>query len=121
MIVTFRLAFLFTLASVLTFAASWSGALVDSKCYTSAEQNVSHGHPGSTDTKRAVRSCPPNKNTNSFSIVRQVGMTFNLDDRGNEKAHELVLKEGKKAHFMVNVTGDLTEETIKVDTISMAK
>ena len=118
---TLRLAFLLPLASVLTFAASWSGALVDSKCYTSALQNTSHGHPGSTDTKRAVRSCSPNQNTNSFSIVQQIGMTFNLDAGGNEKARALVLKEGKKTHFMVNVTGDLTDETIKVDTSSMAR
>jgi hypothetical protein len=121
MMLPLRLAFLLPLGSMLTFAASWSGALVDSKCYTSAQQNVSHGHPGSTNTKRAVRSCSPNKKTNSFAIVQQVGMTFNLDGRGNEKAHELILKEGKKDHFVVNVTGDLTQETIKVDTISMAR
>jgi hypothetical protein len=117
---TSRFAFLLALASV-SFAASWSGALVDTKCYTSAKQNTSHGHPGSTDTKRAVRSCSPNDTTTSFSVVQQVGMTFNLDSDGNEKARQLVLKEGKKSPFMVNVSGEATQDTLKVDTISITK
>jgi hypothetical protein len=118
---TLRFAFLFTLTSVLSFAESWSGALVDTKCYAIAQNNVSHGHPGSTDKKRAVRSCSPNEKTTSFSVVPQVGMAINLDTYGNEKARELVLKEGKKSPFMVSVTGDKTEDTLKLSTISIAK
>jgi hypothetical protein len=121
MTLALRLACLLSLTSVLSFAGSWSGALVDAKCYTTAQQNASHGHPASGDTKRAVRSCSPNDKTTSFSVVQQVGMAFNLDADGNEKARELVLKEGKKSPFMVNVTGDVTQDTLKVETISIAK
>ena len=116
-----RVAFLLCIASGLSFAASWSGALVDSKCYTAAQGNSSHGHPGSTNSKQAIRSCSPNENTVSFSVVAHVGMTYNLDSAGNDKARELVLKEGKKSPFMVNVTGEANQDTLKVDTISMAK
>ncbi len=121
MTLTLRLAFLLPIVPVLSLAASWSGALVDGRCFASAQQNVSHGHPGSTDTKRAIRSCSPTKKTESFSIVEQVGTTFNLDSDGNHKAHALVVKEGKKSPFRVTVTGDMDQETLKVETISMAR
>ena len=116
-----RFAFLLSLTSVPSFAASWTGALVDATCYATAQHNVSHGHPGSTNTKRAIQSCSPNEKTTSFAVVQQVGETFNLDADGNEKARELVRKEGKKSMFMVSITGDKTEDTLKVSTISIAK
>ena len=103
---TSRFALLFSLASTLSFAESWSGALVDAKCYDTAQQNLSHGHPGSTDTKRVLRTCSPNEKTTSF---------------GNEKAHKLVVKEGNKSPFIVNVTGDKTQDSLTVSTISIAK
>jgi hypothetical protein len=121
MTMTLRLACLLCMVSVLSFAGSWTGALVDTNCYTTAQRNSSHGHPASGDTKRAVRSCAPSGKTMSFSVVQQVGMAFNLDSDGNEKARELVLKEGKKSPFMVHVTGDVSEDNLKVDTISIAK
>ncbi len=121
MIPTLRLAFLLSLVPALSFAESWSGALVDSNCYTAAVQNSSHGHPGSGDTKRAVRSCSPTDNTTSFSFVQQVGTTFTLDAAGNAKARELFLKAGKNSPFRVHVTGDITADTLRVDKISHTK
>jgi hypothetical protein len=118
---TLQVAFFVSLTSVMSLAASWSGALVDARCYTTAQQNVSHGHPGSSDTRRAVRSCSPNEKTTSFSVVQQVGTTFKLDSDGNKKARELVLKEGRKSPFVITVTGDLTQDTLKVETLSIAK
>jgi len=116
-----RLTVLSSLASVLGFAAQWSGALVDSDCYAATQRNASHEHPGSTDTKRPIRYCSPNEKTKSFSVVPPHGTTLSLDSDGNEKAHDLVLKEGKKSPFMVSVTGDETQGTLKLDTISIAK
>ena len=118
MTLTLRLTFLFSLGSVLSFAASWSGALVDSECYATAQRNVSPGHPASHNTSRTIRTCSPNEKTKSFSVV-QHGEALSLDSNGNEKARELVLKGGKKSAYMVNVTGDLTQDTLKVDTISI--
>jgi hypothetical protein len=108
-----RFAVLLSLAFVPSFAASRIGALVDATCYATAQRNVSHEHPGSTDTKRAIQSCSPNEKTTSFSVVQQVGGTFNLDADGNEKARELVQKAGKKSLLMVNITGDKTQDTLK--------
>jgi hypothetical protein len=48
-------------------------------------------------------------------------MALNLDAGGNEKARELVLKVGKKSPFMVSITGDKTEDTLRLNTISIAK
>ena len=106
-----RFAFLSSLTSVVSFAASWYGALVDASCYASAQNNISHGHPGSTDTKQALRTCSPSKKTTSFSVVPQVGMAIRLDAEGNDKARKLVLKGGNKSPFVVNVTGDATFRT----------
>src|SRR5579862_3117097 len=101
-----RLTFLVPLACALSSAAQWSGALVDSACYASAQGNVSGGHPGSTNSKRPIRYCSPKDNTKAFAVVPHDGTTFNLDSDGNEKARALVLKEGKKSPYMVNVTGE---------------
>jgi hypothetical protein len=54
-------------------------------------------------------------------VVPPHGATLNLDSDGNDKARQLILKEGKKSPYMVNVTGELNEDTLKVDTISIAK
>ena len=121
MTLTLRLALLLSLASMLSFAENWSGALVGSECYAASLRNVHAEHPGSTDTKQPIRYCSPNEKTKSFSIVQTSGATLNLDSDGNEKARELFLKEGKKSPFMVNVTGELAQDTLKLDTISIAK
>ncbi len=118
---TVRFAVLLSLTSVLSFAESWYGALVDTECYATAQRNVAHEHPGSTDSMRAIRSCSPNEDTTSFSVVPQVGTALSLDTNGNQKARQLFLKESKKSPFMVSVTGDKTEDTLKVNTISLAK
>jgi hypothetical protein len=115
-----RLSFLLSLASMLCFAAHWSGALVDSDCYATAQRNVSPGHPASHNVSRTLKTCSPNEKTKSFSVV-QHGESFSLDSDGSEKARDLVVKEGKKSPFMVNITGEMTQDTLKIDTISIAK
>jgi len=116
-----RLSIVLPLASMLSLAAQWSGALVDSGCYAATQRNVSHEPPGSTNTKRPIRFCAPNEKTKSFSVVQHTGPALNLDSDGNDKARELVQKTGKKSPYMVSVTGELTTDTLKVDTISIAK
>jgi len=49
------------------------------------------------------------------------GTSVDLDADGNQKAHELVMKEAKLSRYEVNVTGDRVQNTLKVDAISMAK
>jgi len=121
---TLRLAALCCLASALSFAGSWSGWLVDSKCYAALERNKSPTDTLSyVDRNKSdeVRYCRPNAKTKSFAVVDQDGLSFNLDASGNAKAAELVRSAGKKSAGGVMVTGELTGNTLKVDSISIAK
>jgi hypothetical protein len=113
------------LASAMCFAGSWSGLLVDSKCYATEERNV-----GPTDTDTAVdrdkgweiRFCSPRVKTKIFALVRQGdAASFKLDSEGNAQAAELVRNTGKKRYFAVNVTGEISGDTIKVDSVSLRR
>jgi len=121
---TTRLAALFSLASTLSFAASWSGWLVDSKCYASLERNKNPTDTSSyVDRNQGdeIRYCRPTAKTKSFAVVDQNGLSFNLDGSGNAKAAELVRSGGKKSVGEVAVTGEMTGNTLKVDSISIAR
>jgi hypothetical protein len=117
-----KLVALLCLSSAFGFAESWSGALVDSKCYESAERNV---NPTDTlihvdrDQNQEIRYCSPGRKTKSFAVVQQDGTSFRLDSTGNAKAAELVRKTGRKAPLAVAITGELSRNTIKVDSISV--
>jgi hypothetical protein len=115
---------LFCLSSALSFAGSWSGVLVDSKCYASEERNV---NPTDTmtfvdrDQNLGIRYCSPKEKTKSFALVQSDGSTFQLDSAGDTKAAELVRTTGKRSRFAVTVTGELGKNTIQVDSVSMAR
>jgi len=123
MTLTIRLAALFCLGSALSFAESWSGVLVDSRCYDSMQRNV---NPTDTltnvdrDMNQQIRYCSPNARTKSFAVVLPEGMSFRLDSAGNAEAAQLVRKAGKKSRFVVAVTGTITKGTVKVDSILLA-
>lgn len=119
-----RLAALFCLASVLSFAGSWSGWLVDSKCYAALERNKS---PTDTlnyvdrDKNHEIRYCEPTAKTKSFAMVERNGLSFNLDAGGNVKAAEMVRSAGKRSIGEVSLAGEMTRDTVKVDSISIAR
>ena len=119
-----RVAALFCLASELGFAGNWSGWLVDSKCYAALERNKS---PTDTlnyvdrDKMSEIRYCHPNAKTKSFAVVDQNGLSFSLDGSGNAKAAELVHSAGKKSIGEVIVAGERTRDTVKLDSISIAR
>jgi hypothetical protein len=121
---TLRLAALLCLPPALSFAGSWSGALVDSKCYDAEERNV---NPTDTltnvdrDGNREIRYCSPSAKTRSFTLVQSDGPSLKLDDAGNARAAELVRKAGKKSLRIVAVTGEMERNTIKVDSIATAR
>jgi hypothetical protein len=114
----------FCLASGLVFAESWTGALVDPKCYDALERNV---NPTDTlthvdrDTNQEIRYCSPNAKTKLFGIVEQDGTILRFDSAGNAKATELVRTIHKKDRLYVVVTGEMSGKTIKVDSISVAR
>jgi hypothetical protein len=124
MIFTVRFTCLLCLSSALSFAESWSGNLVDSKCYAAEERNV---NPTDTqpyadrDRNLEIRYCSPSAKTKSFAVVQPDGSSLKFDTAGNAKAAGLVQKSGKKAQLYVAVTGELNKNTIQVESISTAR
>jgi hypothetical protein len=107
-----------------TFAESWTGDLVDSRCYASEENNVNPFDPPSNvnhDRGYEIRVCRPNARTKSFAIVDPDGRTFQLDPSGNNRVAEFVRQTDKKSRLLVTVTGDKCKNTVSVDSISLAK
>lgn len=122
MTLTLRVLLLASLTSALSLGESWSGLLVDSRCYASSQNNMKAvSHPASTDIGRTLRVCAATAKTKAFAIAQHDGTSVNLDADGNQKAHELVMKEAKMSRYEVNVTGDMVQNTLKVAAISMAK
>jgi hypothetical protein len=121
MSVIMRFAALSFLASGLSFAGSWRGALVDSRCFESEEHNV---NPGDTlanvdrDRNWEIRFCAPRVKSKSFALVDRDGRSFQLDPEGNRKAAELVRKTGKKDLFLVVVNGEKSGHKLMVDSIA---
>ena len=119
-----RLAAFLCLLSAPGFAASWSGTLVDSKCYDAEQRNV---NPTDTltavdrDTNAEIRYCAPSVKTKSFAVVESSGLSFRLDPAGNAKAAELVGKTGKRSRFEVAVTGEMSKDSVKVESISLVR
>src|SRR5579862_1706482 len=109
---------------------TWSGYLVDAKCYQIEEENV---NPTDTlmnvdrDRDLEIRMCVPNAKTTAFAVVESSGLRFKLDPAGNTKAAALVPTLGKKNVVKVSVTGQWIGEarrkrdTVAVDTISLAR
>jgi hypothetical protein len=124
MTVTTRLAALLALSSALSLAETWSGSLVDSKCYGYEEHNV---NPTDTltsvdrDQNQEIRYCSPNPKTRAFVFVQHDGTSFALDSAGNAKAAALIQATGKKHPFPVVVTGEMSKNTIKVDSVSLLR
>lgn len=121
---TIRLIAFVCLVAVPSVAGSWTGYLVDSRCYDISEQNVNPWDTLSNvdrDKDLEIRLCSPNAKTRSFAVVQSDWQSVKLDSAGNAKAADLVRKIGKKSEFLVNVTGEKGKATIEVDAISLAK
>lgn len=104
------------------FAGTWSAYLVDSKCYTTVEQNKS---PTDTldyvnrDRSLEVQLCSPNEKTKAFALVPENGdVRLDLDAAGNAKAVELVRKTSKRVFFTVTVTGQEEKNELSVSSIT---
>jgi hypothetical protein len=117
---------MFALCASAACAESWTGYLVDSKCYEAEERNV---NPLDTmtysdrDRDLEIRLCTPNSKTKTFRVVEKDGQSFKLNPPGRAKAVELVRKIGRKSYFTVIVTGEMSfaQDEVKVDSISVTK
>jgi len=117
-------ALIFLLLATPAFAQTWSGFLVDCKCYETLERNKGPWDTSTyvdRDRDWEIRYCSPNQKTKSFTLVDHDGIDFRLDPAGNAKAAELLEKAGKKFVLEVSVTGEISKGTIKVDSISIVK
>jgi hypothetical protein len=113
---------LLALSSAFVYAGTWPGTLVDSKCFAIAERNVD---PTDTltyvdrDQNQEIRLCSAGSKAKSFAVVQHDGRSFELDSAGNAKAAEIVRRTPKKFSLAVVVTGEMSGNRIKVDSISM--
>ncbi len=115
-----RIAVLFTLPLGLSFGRTWSGSLVDAKCYAAEERNV---NPTDTETfvdrdqMYEIHYCVPKAKTKSFAVVQSDGQSVDLTPETAFKAANLVQKVGKKHRYLVVVTGELVGKAVRVDSI----
>jgi hypothetical protein len=122
MLFTMRFITWLCLSSAFAYAESWSGTLVDSKCFAIAELNV---NPTDTltyvdrDQNQERRLCSPGAKTKSFAVVQHAGVSLKLDSAGNAKATGIVRSSASKSPLVVVVAGEMSENTIKVDSISL--
>jgi hypothetical protein len=117
-----RLAAVVSITSALGFAASWSGYLVDAKCYSSQQRNARDGlNAVEVDRGFEVKACAPSVKTQSFTVVLDNGESFKLDAAGNANAAGLVRKSIKRSLVLVDVAGEREEGTVKVHSISLVR
>jgi len=116
-----RFVTLFNLASVLAVAGTWSGFLVDSGCFRSAEQNHNvSDSPVLKDVDMELRLCHPTVKTHSFTLVRPDGEAVALDSPGNTQAAQLV-QQGLKSPWQVTVNGEKKKKAIAVSAVASSK
>lgn len=119
-----RLIFLLCLAAPFSFAGTWSGVLVDSKCWTNEQRNI---NPSDTSTfvdrdrNLELSYCKPKAKTKAFALVKPDGTSFRLDAGGNAKGEDLVRNAGKQPIYRVAVSGSANDKIVNVDSIVVSR
>jgi hypothetical protein len=114
-----RFVTLLFLASTLGFAQTWSGYLVDSKCYTADQANTNrYAGTADRDMSMTIRQCSANTKTKAFAVVLPNWDSLSLDAAGNAKAAEFLKTAGKKSPLPVTVTGKEAKNSIQVSSIA---
>jgi hypothetical protein len=120
-----RLAAVLFLATALGFAETWSGYLVDSKCYATEQRNVNPFDTSpyvDSDRNHDLVACRPRPRTKSFTLVDENGLTYKLDSAGDSRAADLIGNAARKSPIKVTITGEIAaKRTIKVDSISLVR
>lgn len=117
------LALLFSLSAASAFSETWSGMLVDSKCYAAEQRNVNPMDTETavdTDKGYEIRYCTPKRKTKSFAVVERYGPALRFDSAGNAKAAAYMQSARKQSMYAVAVTGQLNGKRIQVESISQA-
>jgi hypothetical protein len=102
-----RLLSLLICLSAWGFAGTWSGFLVNSRCYASVQNNVSADTTTvSRDMSLGLRECSATPKTERFSIVLSDWSVLKLDTAGNASAAAIVRRNPKRsALYCVTVAG----------------
>jgi hypothetical protein len=111
---------MFCLAASISFGGTWSGALVDARCYASAESNKNPDDTSLADRDMAgmVRECAPTAKTKVFAIVQDDWESLDLNADGDAKVAALVQRAGHRPVLQVTVTGTRRDHRIEVDSIA---
>ena len=114
-----RLASLLFCVSTVGFASTWSGFLVDSRCYAIGQANVSQdANVTSRNMSQQIRTCTAKSDTRHFGVVPADWKGFRFDPKGNAQAARLVQKRRKGTVMMVTVAGVRQGNRIKVASLS---
>ena len=103
-----KLTGLFLLGSAMCLAESWTGRLVDAACI----DRQAHTSP--------TASCEPTRSTTVFAVSLPDGKVVKLDSAGNAKAAEAVAT-GKPGAVNVTITGAMSGDTVKVESLEIQK
>jgi hypothetical protein len=103
--------FLFSIASTLCFADTWTGRLIDATCTELDKSNI--------QTKDAG-ACAPQERTVAFAIQTSDGKIYKLDSSGNAKAAEFFKASKRKADIDVTIGGSISGQTLKVDSLNVS-
>src|SRR5882757_5079818 len=103
--------FLFSIASALCFADTWTGKLIDATCTDLDKSNI--------QTKDAG-ACAPKESTAAFAIQTSDGKIYKLDSSGNAKAAEFFKATKIKPDIDVTISGTMSGQSVKVDSLNVS-
>jgi hypothetical protein len=66
-----------------------------------------------------TRACALQCSKSGYGIVTQDGSFLKFDQRGNDEALSALKKSGKKDHLRVTVEGNLSGDTIQVQSVKL--
>jgi hypothetical protein len=120
--VAMRFASLLICLSSLGFAGTWSGVLVDSRCYTSMWNNTGPDVPSvARDMNSLLVQCAARPDTRRFAIVQYDWRPLRLDAAGNERAAAIIRPIWKRrALYCVTVAGARKRNEIFAGPVSLA-
>ena len=101
-------------------ASTWSGFLVDSRCWTSRQDNVTmEATTVARATNADVSFCSPTRDTKRFTVVVHDWRKLRLDPTGNVRAAQVIAKAAEGSSYSATVQGLLRDKkTIEVAALS---
>lgn len=101
---------LLTIFALPVFAAEWKDApVVDVQCSSRVK----------ADPDSHTKDCATKCAKSGFGIYTSDGKFLKFDSKGNKEFSEALQKTDKKDHLRVNVKGEQSGDTIKVDSLSL--